>query len=103
MGYLLGWVVFVLLVPWGMWLLSGWPELWCGLSWRIVVAWVMMAAGLPLRNENTTSQLQQKRQAAKQNKKRESQSRLPFFVLFWNCLFVVTDTYVNARKLCWNA
>lgn len=49
MGYLLGGVVFVLLVP-----------------------WVMMAAGLPLRNENTTSQLQQKRRAAKQNKKRES-------------------------------
>ncbi len=51
MGYLLGGVVFVLLVPWGMWLLSGRPELRCGLSWRIVVAWVMMAAGLPLRNE----------------------------------------------------
>ena len=48
MGYLLGGVVFVLLVPWGMWLLSGRPELWCGLSWRIVVAWVMMAAGLAL-------------------------------------------------------
>ena len=48
MGYLLGGVVFVLLVPWGMWLLSGRPELWCGLSWRVVVAWVMMAAGLAL-------------------------------------------------------
>ena len=47
-GYLLGGVVFVLLVPWGMWLLSGRPELWCGLSGRIVVAWVMMAAGLAL-------------------------------------------------------
>lgn len=47
-GYLLGGVVFVLLVPWGMWLLSGRQELWCGLSWRVVVAWVMMAAGLAL-------------------------------------------------------
>ena len=48
MGYLLGGVVFVLLVPWGMWLLSGRLELWCGLSWRVVVAWVMMTAGLAL-------------------------------------------------------
>lgn len=80
MGYLLGGVVFVLLVPWGMWLLSGRPELWCGLSWRIVVAWVMMAAGLPLRNENTTSQLQQKRRATKQNKIRES-LETPFCIL----------------------
>ena len=47
-GYLLGGVVFVLLVPWGMWLLSGRPELWCSLSWRVVVAWVMMTAGLAL-------------------------------------------------------
>ena len=48
LGYLLGGVVFVLLVPWGMWLLSGRPELWCGLSWRVAVAWGMMAAGLAL-------------------------------------------------------
>ena len=48
LGYVLGGVVFVLLVPGGMWLLSGRPELWCGLSWRVVVAWVMMAAGLAL-------------------------------------------------------
>ena len=47
-GYLLGGVVFVLLVPWGMWLLSGWPELWCSLSWRVAVAWGVMAAGLAL-------------------------------------------------------
>lgn len=48
MGYLLGGVVFVLLVPWGMWLLSGRPELWCGLSGRVAVAWGVMAAGLAL-------------------------------------------------------
>ena len=47
-GYLLGGVVFVLLVPWGMWLLSGRTELWCSLSWRVALAWVMMAAGLAL-------------------------------------------------------
>lgn len=47
-GYLLGGVVFVLLVPWGMWLLSGRTELWCGLSWRVALAWVMMVAGLAL-------------------------------------------------------
>ena len=47
-GYLLGGVVFVLLVPWGMWLLSGRTELWCSLSWRVALAWVMMVAGLAL-------------------------------------------------------
>lgn len=47
-GYLLGGVFFVLLVPWGMWLLSGRPELWCGLSGRVAVAWGVMAAGLAL-------------------------------------------------------
>lgn len=48
-GYLLGGVVFVLLVPWVLWLLSGRPVLWDGgFSWRALVAWGMMAAGLAL-------------------------------------------------------
>ncbi len=48
-GYLLGGVVFVLLVPWVLWLLSGRPVLWDGgFSWRVLVAWGMMAAGLAL-------------------------------------------------------
>ena len=48
-GYLLGGVVFVLLVPWGMWMLSGRPDLGVdGESWQVALAWVMMVAGLAL-------------------------------------------------------
>ena len=49
LGYLLGGLVFVLLVPWGMWWLSGRPVLWDGgVSWRAMVAWGLMAVGLAL-------------------------------------------------------
>lgn len=47
-GYLLGGIVFVWLVPWGMWLVSGRPELWGAVTPVVVATWLMMVAGLVL-------------------------------------------------------
>ena len=40
--------MFVWLVPWGMWLVSGRPELWGAVTPVVVATWLMMVAGLVL-------------------------------------------------------
>ena len=47
-GYLLGGILFVMLIPTIMWLASGMPALWPVDTWRCIVAPVMMLAGLVL-------------------------------------------------------
>lgn len=45
-GYLLGGILFVMLIPTIMWLASGMPELWPVDTWRCIVAPVVMLVGL---------------------------------------------------------
>ena len=47
-GYLLGGILFVMLIPTIMWLASGMPALWPVDTWRSIVASVVMLAGLVL-------------------------------------------------------
>lgn len=47
-GYLLGGILFVMLIPTIMWLVSGKPALWPVDTWRSIVAPVVMLAGLVL-------------------------------------------------------
>jgi len=47
-GYLLGGILFVMLIPSIMWLASGMPTLWPVDTWRCVVAPVVMLGGLVL-------------------------------------------------------
>ena len=47
-GYLLGGILFVMLIPTIMWLASGMPTLWPVDTWRCVVAPVVMLGGLVL-------------------------------------------------------
>jgi len=47
-GYLLGGILFVMLIPTIMWLASGKPALWPVDTWRCIVAPVVMLAGLVL-------------------------------------------------------
>lgn len=47
-GYLLGGILFVMLIPTIMWLTSGMPALWPVDTWRSIVAPVVMLAGLVL-------------------------------------------------------
>ena len=47
-GYLLGGILFVMLIPTIMWLASGMPALWPVDVWRCVVAPVVMLVGLVL-------------------------------------------------------
>ena len=47
-GYLLGGILFVMLIPTIMWLASGMPALWPVDAWRCVVAPVVMLVGLVL-------------------------------------------------------
>ena len=48
LGYLLGLVLFVGLMPAIMWLASGRPEFWNDLSGRSILAWLLMLSGLTL-------------------------------------------------------
>lgn len=48
LGYLLGLVLFVGLMPAIMWLASGRPEFWIDLSGRAILAWLSMLCGLTL-------------------------------------------------------
>ena len=48
LGYLLGLVLFVGLMPAIMWLASGRPEFWNELSGRAILAWLLMLCGLTL-------------------------------------------------------
>ena len=47
-GYLLGGILFVMLIPTIMWLASGMPVLWPVDTWRCIVAPIVMLAGLVL-------------------------------------------------------
>ena len=47
-GYLLGGVLFVMLIPTIMWLASGMPSLWPVDTWRCFVSPIVMLAGLVL-------------------------------------------------------
>ena len=46
LGYLLGLVIFVGLMPTLMWLASGRPTFWSGVAAKDVVAWGLMLCGL---------------------------------------------------------
>ena len=48
LGYLLGLVIFVGLMPTLMWLASGRPTFWSGVAAKDVVAWGLMLCGLLL-------------------------------------------------------